>query len=233
MKKADPEWLAEARGFCRQAGITIMAWGPDMLTVEAQSPDRAKGIASQLGQLNFKPIEDEDDAVAGLLSLSRNPAASCASPRKNLALVDISRRPARERVAPLLEGLLCLWLFWFGITEAPPGSRRFVALAFLCLAILLWDGVRLLGWRLQMSSEELRVRRYFRWSAIPWRQIRSVELTGARSPYQQGVTLTLAPKGRFRIGAFGCSFALALRDRLREEIAHRRDHSQVYPHATP
>jgi len=54
-------------------GIKIMAWGPNTLVVEAKSQDRAKEIASQLGQLGFKVAEDEGDAYAGMLSLSRNP----------------------------------------------------------------------------------------------------------------------------------------------------------------
>lgn len=50
-----------------------MAWGPEMLVVEAKSPDRAKEIALQLGQLGFKVVESEEDAYAGMLSLSPGP----------------------------------------------------------------------------------------------------------------------------------------------------------------
>jgi diketogulonate reductase-like aldo/keto reductase len=75
MTKAAPEWLPEIRAFCRQAGINLMAWGPNMLTVEARSPEKAKEIAHQLGQLGFQVVEDEADAAAGMLSLSRNPDA--------------------------------------------------------------------------------------------------------------------------------------------------------------
>jgi hypothetical protein len=73
--KEKPAWLDETRKFCGERGIKIMAWGPDMLTVEAKSPDRAKEIAAQLIQLGFKVIEDKDDAYPGMLSLSQNPEA--------------------------------------------------------------------------------------------------------------------------------------------------------------
>jgi hypothetical protein len=74
VSKEKPSWLLETSEFCRSAGIKIMAWGPDTVVVEAKSPVRAKEIASQLGQLGFKAVEDEDDAYAGMLSLFRNPA---------------------------------------------------------------------------------------------------------------------------------------------------------------
>ena len=72
MSKEKPSWLLEISEFCRSAGIKIMTWGPDTEVVEAKSEDRAKEIASQLGQLGFKVVEDEDDAYAAMLSLSRN-----------------------------------------------------------------------------------------------------------------------------------------------------------------
>jgi hypothetical protein len=72
MSKGKPDWLQEARDFCRGAGITIMAWGPETLVVEAKSPERAKEIASQLAQLGFAAVEDEGDSDAGMLTLSRN-----------------------------------------------------------------------------------------------------------------------------------------------------------------
>jgi hypothetical protein len=75
MSKEKPDWLQETSEFCHTAGIKIMAWGPNMLVVEARSPNRAKEIASQLAQLGFKAVEDEDDAYAGMLSLSRNLAS--------------------------------------------------------------------------------------------------------------------------------------------------------------
>jgi hypothetical protein len=72
MSKGEPDWLRETRDFCRSAGITIMAWGPETLVVEAKSPERGKEIASQLAPLGFAAIADENDSYAGILSLSRN-----------------------------------------------------------------------------------------------------------------------------------------------------------------
>jgi hypothetical protein len=74
MSKGKPDWLRETSEFCRGAGIKIMGWGPDALVVEAKSPDRRKEIASQLAQLGFKAVEDEGDAYAGILTLSRDSA---------------------------------------------------------------------------------------------------------------------------------------------------------------
>lgn len=68
-----PDWLPQARDFCRGAGITIMAWGPDTLVVEAKSPEIALQISNQLRQLGFKAVEDEADAYAGMLTLSLKP----------------------------------------------------------------------------------------------------------------------------------------------------------------
>jgi hypothetical protein len=47
MNKTDPAWLPETRDLCRRLGITIMAWGPDMLTVEAKSAMRARENGNQ------------------------------------------------------------------------------------------------------------------------------------------------------------------------------------------
>jgi hypothetical protein len=70
MSKETLAWLKETRAFCRNARIKIMAWGPNLLTVEAKSHDGAEQIASQLGQLGFKAIPDEDDAYAGRATFS-------------------------------------------------------------------------------------------------------------------------------------------------------------------
>ena len=70
MGKEDPSWLPQAREFCRNAGIKIMAWGPEALVVEAKSQERSKQIANELRNLGFKAIEDEADADAGMLTLT-------------------------------------------------------------------------------------------------------------------------------------------------------------------
>ena len=69
-KKDQPAWLDNAREFCRTHGITMAAWGPNTLVVEAKSPERAAQIAAQLANLGFRAIQDEADACAGLLTLS-------------------------------------------------------------------------------------------------------------------------------------------------------------------
>ena len=69
----DPDWLPQVREFCRDAGIKIMAWGPETLVVEARSPEARVQIALQFRQIGFKAIEDEADDQAGILSLSRKP----------------------------------------------------------------------------------------------------------------------------------------------------------------
>jgi hypothetical protein len=38
--------------------------------VEAKSPERAAEITAQLASLGFQPVEDPDDAYAGLLTLT-------------------------------------------------------------------------------------------------------------------------------------------------------------------
>ena len=83
-----------ARQLCREAGIEIMMWGPDSLVVEAKSEERANEIASQLGRFGLKTVADQDEARAGMLTLSLNPQAV----RTRIASFDISRRPgAGER----------------------------------------------------------------------------------------------------------------------------------------
>ena len=69
----NPDWLPQVREFCRDAGIKIMAWGPETLVVEAKSPEARFQIAQQLRQMGFKAIEDEADDEAGILTLSVKP----------------------------------------------------------------------------------------------------------------------------------------------------------------
>lgn len=69
----DPEWLPQVRELCRDAGIKIMAWGPDSLVVEAKSAEIASQTSNQLRQLGFEAVEDEADSYAGILTLSRKP----------------------------------------------------------------------------------------------------------------------------------------------------------------
>jgi len=69
-RSKNPPWLDSAREFCRARDITIMAWGPHALMVEAKSPERAAEISAQLTSLGFQPVPDPDDAYAGILTLS-------------------------------------------------------------------------------------------------------------------------------------------------------------------
>jgi hypothetical protein len=223
MSKEKPLWLEQARGFCRDAGIKVYRWDSDTVTVEAESPDRAKQVASRLQSLGFQPIEDEDYASEAMLLLSRNPAATRAKQRERWASVDISRPPVEERASPLFLGALTIWLFWYAITEPGPEVWLASGVAFL---IFLSQASRIWGWRLEMSAGELRVRRYFRWKAIPWAQIRAVEIGPTRRAVREPVILMLASSAKFRLGTFGNPFACALRNRLRFEIAQRHNRSQ-------
>lgn len=73
--KRNPDWLSQTREFCKQAGIKIMAWGPNLLTVEAKTPEDASRIAAQLAQIGFKVVESEGNADADMLDLSLDPKA--------------------------------------------------------------------------------------------------------------------------------------------------------------
>src|SRR5215470_1763595 len=139
-----PVWLDEVRQFCSRAGINIMGWGPDLLTVEAKSRERAQQIASQLATLGFKVVENEDSAYAGMLDLSRNPDAVQA----RIASFDISKRRWDEQIVPLLWALGALLLIP-GISRS---NSRYPwvtpSLGALSLFLFFWDGTRIWGWRL-------------------------------------------------------------------------------------
>jgi hypothetical protein len=218
MGKENPTWLPQARDFCRNAGIKIVGWGPDMLTVEAKSDDRANEIASQLGQLGFKAIKNEDNAYAGMLDLSKNPAAI----QVKIASLDVSRRPWDEQIIPLIWAVCSLLLVpgLFGNEERTPYGVT-ILIGLLSLVMFFRDGVRIWGWRLEILPEGVRVRRYFRWNTIPWDQIHSVSIVEA-GRRNEAVVVQMDSHGSERLGSFGCAFARRLRDRLRTEIAERR-----------
>jgi membrane protein YdbS with pleckstrin-like domain len=216
MSTENPVWLQSTREFCRSAGIEISGWGSDTLIVNAESPDRAKLVASQLRPLGFEPIQSEDDAKAGLLLLSRDPAATLAKQIESWASVDVSRRPAIQRVASVVEAAFSVWCFWYSLTTSKPWV--FIALGLL----LLWDACRVLGWRLEITPEALRFRRYFLWTALPWTQVQAVETAQTWGRGQQAVRLTLTGESTLILGAFGHKFARILRDRLRNELDQRQ-----------
>ena len=217
--KEKPPWLPEAQEFSRTAGIRIMGWGPDMLVVEAKSPARAEEIATQLGHLGFKTIEDEDDTYAGVLSLSKNPAAIQAK----IATFDVSRRRWDEQIVPLIWALGTLLLLPALYT---PRERDLYWIRFpfgvLFAFLLFWDGLRIWGWRLEILPGELRIRRRFRWKAILWGQVKSVESIAGRGRNQEQVFLKLGSGTSEPLGSFNVAFARNLRDRLRFELSQRR-----------
>jgi len=221
-----PAWLDETSNFCKSARITIVAWGPNGLLVEAKSPERAKEIASQLGQLGFKVIENEDNDYAGILELSQNPAAVQAAIQAEIASFDVSRRHLGEQIEPIFLAFCSLLLVpgLFGNDVRYP-SWITLPLGLLSLIGFVWDGSRIWGWRLEMVPEGLRVQQYFRWSTIPWEQIRTVEsVDAAWGRNQESVVVKLASGSSVRLGTFNFLFSRKLRDRLRYELAQgRRD----------
>jgi hypothetical protein len=217
MGKSDPAWLPAAREFCRTTGINIMGWGPNLLTLEAKSPDRAREIASQLGQFGLKIVENEDDAYAGLLNLSPDPEEQKFQNRYG----DFSRRPLIDLLTPALELTFSMLFFWVCAVESGSKSAKFAVMGSVLLLLFVWDGLRIWGWNLQIGAQELRVRRYFAWKAIPWTDIRSVEAR-AGGRYQETVTLTLVSNKSLNLGRFGFLFARALRDHLRQQISPKR-----------
>lgn len=225
MSKSNPDWLPQIRDFCRGAGIKIMAWGPDLVTVEAKSPERAKEIASQFASLGFKPIQNEDDAYAGLLDLSRNPDAVQAVRTPKTVSVDITRRPRVERISLLvLVPIIFVVVFSAFSPRAKAYPSWYLFLFATVMAILfVAEGTRIWGWRLAFLPDGLRIRRRYRWTTIPWEKIRGVESVSA-GRFQERVSVTLGHSSE-RLGTFGFIFARSLRDRLRAELAQRRGQS--------
>jgi len=219
--KEKPRWLDETRDFCRRAGISVVGWGPNMLTVEAKSLTRATEIANQLGQLGFKVVKNEDDEYAGLLSLSQNPDAVQAAIHQRTATFDISRRRWPERVEPLI------WLIGSSLLipgVATSSSRTPAGFAYslglISFVAFFWDGARIWGWRLELLPAGLRIRRYFRWTMIPWNQIRGVESVSAGRS-QEELVLKLVSRNSEPLGKFDIVYARNTRDRLRQELAQR------------
>lgn len=213
---ARPVWLDETRSFCKTAGIKIMGWGPDMLTVEAKSPERASQIASQLSQLGFHVVENRDNADAGLLDLSKNPGAVHAK----IASFDISRRDAQ--IQPLIWGACAVG--FLGFSRSAPYPLWFSLSLGAGMAVLFcWDAIRIWGWRIEVLPEGLHIRRRYQWTTIPWEQIKAVESHPAKSgrAAQESVALKLVSGPPQPLGTFGVAFGRNLRDRLRYELTQR------------
>src|ERR1700691_1504792 len=135
------------------------------------SGSRKTDIVS-IRQFGLSPIENENDAGAGLLLLSRHPAAT----RPDKSSVDISRRRWDAQLVPLLWGAGSLVSFRTGINSPTPSSWLFAAIGAVLLLFFVWDGSRIWGWRIEILSEGIRLRRRFRWTAIPWKDIRAVNV---------------------------------------------------------
>lgn len=211
-----------------------MGWGPNLLTVEAKSPERATHIASQFAQLGFKPLPNEDNAYAGMLDLSPDPDAIRSHSASRLAAVDISRRPLQERIIPLIWALGWLLLLHGAVQNNDnPDKWPSLVIGVVGVALFFWDGARIWGWKLEIIPSSLRVRRFFRWSAFPWERILAVNITEeTRGSRRQIVVLGLTPRSIEKLGAFYGPFAEDLRDRLRDELSKhtpRIDHSDSVP----
>jgi hypothetical protein len=224
MAEPTPSWLPQTRDFCRDAGITIVAWGPDLLTVEAKSRERATEISGQLAQLGFNVVPGKDNEDAGLLDLSKNPEAVCSK----ISIFDSSRRSGEKQIEPLVWAALSIALL---LPSSSHYMQRYSARSRLPLAIAMaglfaWDGIRIWGWAIKLLPEGIHVRRYFRWSTIPWSQICNVESSQTSRRNEETVLVKLASGASERLGTFSVSFARNLRDRLLFEIAQR-----TYPHS--
>lgn len=211
-----PDWLDEARAFCRDNKITIVGWGPDLLTVEAKSRERSREIASQFAQIGFHVVENTESAEAGFLDLSRNPDAV----RNQVASFDISRRPTGELIFPVLPAALSASVLFFA---SRPSARNPVLGLLLGFAFALWSAWYVLTawtWRLELLPEGLHIRRYGRWTTIPWDHIRAIDSVSAGR--RVSVILKLDSHPPEKLGTFVNSFGINLRDRLRYELAQRR-----------
>jgi len=195
-----------------------MGWGPNLLTVEAKTPARAKEIAAQLSQFGFKVVENEDNSYAGMLDLSRNPEAVQAK----IASFDISRRRWDEQLEPILWGVCGAALLFHGLKGGDARNPPSVILPLGTLSAILffWRAPVIWGWRLELSPEALRVRRSYRWTSIPWSQITAVNTLECGR--LESVVVKLGHHSPEKLGTFGVPFARILRDRLRDELTRRQ-----------
>jgi hypothetical protein len=137
---------------------------------------------------------------------------------------DVSRRPWDELVEPFIWGFVSLSCTYSFATQHLPWGRLNGGLGLAFLVLFVGDGCRIWGWKLEMLPHGLRVRRWFRWSSIPWENIRSVESVPISVRKQEAIVLKLASDSAERLGAFEDGFAHTLRDRLRTEIKRHGEH---------
>jgi hypothetical protein len=214
MSKPDPVWLAETRQFCQGAGIPIVGYGPNLLTVEARGKVRAAEVATQLGTLGFQAIDNAGNRYAGLLDLSKDPGALHAHTWD----FDVTKPCWQDSAQPFIWALGSL-LIIPAFTGSDPREPYWLAapLGMGSLAMFVYEALRIWGYRMEFTDSALRVRRYFQWKEIPWEHVLSVH-TRCASRRSESVTLVLVPREREVLGSFFGPFACALRDRIRDEM---------------
>jgi len=132
--------------------------------------------------------------------------------------VDISTLPRVQRISSVIEIAFSVLCIGYGLVA--PKLWLFFALG----ASLSCDAIRILGWKLEMTPEYLRIRRYFLWRSIPWTQILKIGVgdTWGRGG-QKAVRLDVTSQPMTSLGAFPEPFALAVRDSLQTELNRRRN----------
>lgn len=218
MIPSDPTWLPQTRQYCKSAGIRIVAWGPNLLTVEAKSDQRAKLIASELATFGFHPVEAAENADSGLLDLSKNPDAV----RAQIAKYDVTHPCWQDAAQPVAWGACSLLLIPGLFAGADPREPYWLIapLGIGALVMFLHEAARIWGWRAEFTDDALRVRRNFRWATIPWANIASV-YTKDKPGREDTVRLALNSNERVSVGTFYAPFAHALRDEVRARISNR------------
>jgi len=135
--------------------------------------------------------------------------------------VDISTLPRVQRVSSVIEIAFSVLCFGYGVIA--PKHWQSVALG----ALLSWDAIRILGWKLEMTPEYLRIRRYFLWRSIPWVQILKIGVGDTWGRGQKAVRLDVTSQPMTILGAFPEPFARAVSDCLQSEINRRRNVTPV------
>lgn len=223
MRKLRPAWLDEARRLCRQHGIAVIAWGPEQLCVQATADDRIAEYAALLAPIGLKPLKDEDDAKAGILTLAYGAATPALAEAAGDLARDLWKRPWGDQVEPLIWTVCAILLFrQYAISMAvhqPP--VKLLSLVVVLLLAAIWDGLRVWGWQLEIRPEGVGLRQRFRASLIGWEQISGIESEQAGRT-QERVTMQTRTGEPIRLGKFSFPFARSLRDRLRAELAQRK-----------
>jgi hypothetical protein len=129
--------------------------------------------------------------------------------------VDISTLPRALRISSVIEMSFSILCFGYGSIAPKPWLP--IALG----ALLFCDAIRILGWKLEITPEYLRIRRYFLWRSIPWAQILKIGVGDTLGRGQKAVRLDLTLQPTTSLGALPESFAVAVRDALLAEINRR------------